>query len=279
MESPIEPRSISVSGTELAFIEQGDGDVLVLVHGSLGDYRSWLEQLPLFADRYRTVVYSRRAHYPTAWPVDYTACDPEVHATDLAALIEALDAGPVHLFGHSYGGLTSLLLASRRPELVRTLSLGEPPLMPLLDATPEGQAVLATFMENTWAPARHAFQQGDRETGVRLFLDGVLAEGAFDHIPPPVLAQVLDNAAEMAVELETPAETFFSTLNRDDLRRLPMPVLLVGGEFSPALFPLILDELAACLPGAERAMIPGVSHDLYNPPAIHETLLGFLTKH
>jgi non-heme chloroperoxidase len=278
MDSAPQPASIAVHGGALAYIKRGDGDAFVFVHGSLGDYRDWLGHLGPFAERYRTILYSRRAHHPNAWPEEYTHCDPEVHAADLAAVIETLEAGPVHLFGHSYGGLISLVLAARRPDLVRTLILGEPPLMPWLEDSADGRALGADFMASAWLPARAAFQQGEMEEGVRAFINGVIGDNAFDRLPPPVRAAMMDNAAAMHVETVSPRETFFSTLTRKEVSRLRTPVLLVNGEKSPPMFALILDELEHSLPDVERVTIPGVSHELGNPPALQEAVFGFVAR-
>lgn len=274
-----QPRTIQVNDTELAYVEQGQGETLIFVHGTLGDYRGWLEDLAPFAEHYRTILYSRRAHYPNAWPADYTLCDPEVHAADLAALIAALGAGPAHLFGHSYGGLVSLLLAARRPALVRTLLLGEPPLFTWLDATAEDRALFADFTANVMQPTAHAFARGAEEAGVRVFIDGVIGEGTFDQLPPPVQAEIMDNVAEMRVQIQTPPEVLFSALAREEVARLPTPTLLLDGERSPRIFSRVNDELARVLPQSKRAMIPEASHDLYNPSVFQETLLGFMALH
>jgi hypothetical protein len=58
-----------------------------------------------------------------------------------------------------------------------------------------------------------------------------------------------------------------------------IPALLLDGEFSPRLFARVNDELARFMPDVERAMIPGVSHDLYNPTVFQETLRGFISRH
>jgi non-heme chloroperoxidase len=191
----------------------------------------------------------------------------------------ALGHGPVHLVGHSYGALVSLVLAAQRPELVRTLVLGEPPLFAWLTTTPAGEALLAAFLADVWEQARRTCQQGELEVGMRIFIDGVMGEGAFDQCPAPVQAEIMDNAAEMAVELETPPEAFYSTLSREDVRGVSMPTLLLSGELSPPVFRDVTDELARSLPQAERVMIPGASHDLGDPALFTETVLCFLAKH
>ncbi|MCA9863635.1 MAG: alpha/beta hydrolase [Thermomicrobiales bacterium] len=263
----------------LTYVEQGSGEPVIFVHGSTGDYRGWLEHVALAADRYHAIAYSRRAHFPNAWPADYVACTPEVHARDLAALILALGYGPVHLVGHSYGALISLVLASRHPELVRTLVLGEPPLFSWLATAPAGDALYTAFMAEAWAPARGKCEQGDLKAGMRIFIDGVIGEGAFDLCPAHIQAAIMANAAEMAVELATPPDAVFSRLTREDVQGVMAPTLLLTGEESPALFRVVINELVATMPHAETLVIPGVSHDLGDAAIFNAPVLAFLAKH
>lgn len=279
LDRQLRPQIILANGAELTYVEQGAGDPVIFVHGSTGDFRGWLAHMALAAERYRTIAYSRRGHYPNARPADYSACRPDVHAADLAALITALELGPVHLVGHSYGALVSLVLATQRPELVRTLALGEPPLFSWLMATSGGEALLAAFLADVWERARRMCQQGQLEAGMRIFIDGVIGEGAFDQCPAPLQADMMDNAAEMVVELETPPATVFSTLTREDVQRVSMPTLLLSGEVSPSVFRNVTDELARSLSQAECVTIPGVSHDLGDPATFTAPVLGFLAKY
>src|SRR5438105_5032578 len=130
---------MSINGTKLHYTLTGAGPPLVCVHGGLADWRTWRAQLESFAPHYRVLAYSRRGHYPNPWPAGYTACTPDLHAADLAALIRALDLGPVHLLANSYGGRVALALALAALDLVRTLVLGEPPAHSLLIGSPHGE--------------------------------------------------------------------------------------------------------------------------------------------
>jgi pimeloyl-ACP methyl ester carboxylesterase len=60
MMTPIQPSTVHVNDVDLANVEQGHGDPVVFVHGSLGDYRLWDAQMAPFGERYRVVAYSRR---------------------------------------------------------------------------------------------------------------------------------------------------------------------------------------------------------------------------
>jgi pimeloyl-ACP methyl ester carboxylesterase len=98
----------------------GDGEPAVFVHGSFGwGKETWKQQRPL-ADHYRLLLVDRRGFgaSPANGRVDF-----ERDAEDVAELL----GDGAHLVGHSYGGVVSLLAAGRRPGVVRSLTLIEPP--------------------------------------------------------------------------------------------------------------------------------------------------------
>jgi non-heme chloroperoxidase len=254
--------TIHINGTSLEYIEQGHGDPLIFVHGSLGDFRSWGMQVEAFAQRYQVIAYSRRYHFPNPWVGDGHDYSPRLHAEDLAALITARGSAPIHIVASSYGAYTALVLATKHPNLCRTLVLGEPPLLPWLRHTSEGPALLATFMTEAWQPAGAAFAQGNMKRGVQLFIDGVMGRGVFDQLPVVAQAMMLDNAPEMQVET-TKAEGYFSPFTCDDARKIQIRTLLLNGERSPRMFHLITEELAKCLANTERALIPRASHSIH----------------
>lgn len=102
-----------------------------------------------------------------------------VDADDLAELITKLHLGKVHVVGHSYGAFTALFLATRHPALVRTLVLAEAPAVSLLTHLPGerseiGRRTFADIQERMVKPMKVAFQKGDREAGLRAFIDFVL---------------------------------------------------------------------------------------------------------
>jgi pimeloyl-ACP methyl ester carboxylesterase len=98
------------------------GSTVVLSHG-LGDDRStWDELVPLLAARHAVVSWDLRGHGRSDAPADPDSYSPQAGIDDLLSVIDGA-GGPVHLIGHSLGGLLSLTVALRRPELVRSLTL------------------------------------------------------------------------------------------------------------------------------------------------------------
>ncbi|WP_167381158.1 alpha/beta fold hydrolase [Bradyrhizobium arachidis] len=276
--SEMKTKEVGVDGLTLHYIELGQGTPVVLVHGTLEDYRTWDGQLEAFSKGYRLISYSRRYHYPNEWPKAATDFSVTLHAKDLAAFIKALNLPPVHLVGHSYGAFIAFLVARDHPEVIRSLTLGEPPVWPLLKTTPEGDALLSAIITRSIATSE-AFKQGNDEEGVRRFVNGVLGDGSYEKIPPPVLKRVMDNVQELKGEASS--RDLFPPTTCEDVQKVKAPTLLVDGELSPKVFRLVDDMLEHCLPSVERATIPAASHqmEVENPQAFNDTVLAFIAKH
>jgi len=270
-----------ISGTELHYVERGEGAPVIFVHGGLGDFRTWLPQVETFSDQYRAISYSRRAHYPNPWPDDYKS-EMLTHVEDLAAFIRHLDAAPAHLVGNSYGSYICLLLALRHPTLVRSLVLTEPPIHPLLKRLPGGAALFEEFERDAWKPAGEAFARGDMESGVRLFIEGAVGKEEWEKLTPRVRDAMMKDAPELAVAATSPDfEARMPTVTCADVARVKIPTLLLYGKRSPSMYRLINSELARCLPHAEQATIPHAAHVLHshNPEAHDRVVLDFLSRH
>ena len=154
-------------------------------------------------------------------------------------------------------------VARDHPEVIRSLTLGEPPVMPLLKTTPEGDTLFSTtFITTTSVPSSEAFKQGNDEEGVRRFVNGVLGEGSYEKLPPPVHKRLMDNAQEL--KGETSSQDLFPPTTCEDVQKVKAPTLLLDGELSPKMFPSHQRYYVGeyCLPSAERAMISAASHGL-----------------
>ncbi len=227
-----------------------------------------------------SIALSRRYHYPNAWDQANLPYAAELHADDLAAFIERVADPPVHLVTSSYGGNVGLHLAAQRPDLVRTLVLGEPPLLPWLVYIPGGKVYWQRFLDEVWHPARQAFLNEQPEEGVRLFLDGVMGRPTLQHLGQRGYRMIMDNAAEMRAETLA-TETYFPPFTCAEAQALRLPVLLCKGELSPEVFHLITEDLAKCLPRAQGpVVIPGASHAMHvgNPAVYNRAVLDFLLQ-
>lgn len=100
-----------------------DGVPIVLLHGFPQDSRSWDAVGSALHDAgYRTIAPDQRGYSPGARPSRRRDYRGEELVGDVAALIETLGVGPVHLVGHDWGAAAAWQTANTHPELVRTLT-------------------------------------------------------------------------------------------------------------------------------------------------------------
>ncbi len=267
--------TVSVLGTELEYVEQGSGEALVFVHGSVNDLRSWGQQFEPFGQRYRVFAYTRRHHHGSEDPAMRRQLSVSDAAKDLVDLIEALGIAPAHLIGSSFGAFTALLAARDRPELARSLVLGEPPVLHLLQSDSATQPISDAFLDRAYNPAHELAKAGDAEGALRAFLDGVIGEGALDIMPPPARQMMVENAYTIRIEQQVD-EPFGPA----DAEKLTMPILLVTGQYTPAMFPVITDKLQALVPRADRVEIADASHGMHgqNPAGYNSAVLDWLAR-
>lgn len=271
--------TVEVNGTSLYYRDEGEGDPVVLVHGTLGDWRSWQLQTDALERDHRVLTYSRRHHHPNHCRGDEPGYSATLHADDLDALMAERGLRSAVVVGSSYGAYTTLFLAARHPARVRAQVLSEPPVLPLLETHPEGRPIREDFLARVWGPAGEVLSRGEREDGVRVFVDGLFGEGAFDDMAEEDRRHVLDNACEFALETSSPR--FWTPFTCSDAARVTTPTLLLSGGRSLRMFQLVVEELDRCLPASTHVQLPHCSHDLpsEDPEAFRRVVGPFLDRH
>ncbi|MFE3546737.1 alpha/beta fold hydrolase [Nocardia sp. NPDC059177] len=116
--------SYTRAGLEFDVVDSGplDGPVVVALHGFPQTATSLTELAELLAARgYRVVAPNQRGYSPGARPRGRRAYRIPELVGDVAALIETIDRGPVHLVGHDWGAMVGWAVAAARPDLVASL--------------------------------------------------------------------------------------------------------------------------------------------------------------
>jgi pimeloyl-ACP methyl ester carboxylesterase len=227
---------------------------VVLVHGSVGNGElTWASLAPL-RERFELVV-ANRSGYPPNPPVE------RIDFEDQVLELEPLLGDGAHLVGHSYGGVISLLLAARRAEAVRSLTVSEPPAFGIARGDPAVDRLVAEldsfFDAGPYKPADY----------LRGFLETI---GSAISLQDP-LSPALEQGAQAAMVERSPVE---ARIPLDELAAAPFPKLVVSGAHNAA-FDAVCDVLEERL-GAERAVLPGAGHSLPRAPGYVERLEEFL---
>lgn len=274
-------KTVELDGYKINYLDMGEGEPVVFVHGAISDYRVWEAQMDTFAEKYQVIAISRRYAYPNDQTLnDSNDYSVKAHATDLVSILQKLNLGPVHLIGHSYGGFTSLVATLEQPDLVESLILLEPPVNSLLENVPEAAGLGEDFANDVVIPAAKAFNENNDEAAVALFIGGVMGDSLYyEKAAQSEKTMWLANTPDLKA-IASGADVF-EYLNCQDLEKLEVPTLLIKGELSPKSLRLTIDELHKCIQNSELKELSEASHGLQhqNPKDFNKMVLDFIENY
>jgi pimeloyl-ACP methyl ester carboxylesterase len=254
MVSQIVPRQFSAGSVELAYLDEGDGEPIVLVHGFASNkevnwvHPGWVATLTR-AGR-RAIALDNRGHGASTKLYDPALYHSDLMAEDVHALLDHLGLARADVMGYSMGARNTAFLALAHGERVRSAILGG--------------------------------------LGIRL-VEGVgLPESIADALEAPSLDDVIDLqgrtfrsfAEQTRSDLAALAACIRGSrqsLSPSDVTRIAVPMLIaVGTKDKVAGSP---HELAALVPGARAVDIPGRDHMLaVGDRVFKEAVLAFLAE-
>lgn len=236
-----------------AYYDEGDGPVLLLLHGFTGSKLDFHDQVNAFSGSYRVVVPDNRGHGESTNSGDESIYTLTTLVDDLSGFVDALNIGKFHLLGHSLGGMVVMRYALANAARVESLVLMDTASGPLdlpenrrqfmaRALRSEGVSGLVQVMRN--APSSPEVQNG---------IDHLGAEEHWSRIEEK-LAQ-MDPAAMVGLgnELGNAGEI------TEALSAIGCPTTVVVGEAdAPFLSPSRV--MAATIPGAVLQIIDGAAH-------------------
>lgn len=242
---PSKTRSVlAPSGVRVGFEIWGEGPPLVLIHGAFSDHRTnWMYAKPFLAQHFTAYAIARRGRGSTDATQNHCVRD---EIADVLALVRHIGE-PVHLLGHSYGGLVALGVAAEMPGLVRKLVVYEAPSPHLLSAD-DFDTLVRLGNAGDW----HGFAMrffGDVLRVPKAELSTLQETSDWKHI--------LNDAPASLQDLRALARHRFEAEN---FRGLAMPVLLQTGTDSPPEL-YVTKALAAVLTNFELGPLDGQAHE------------------
>ena len=154
------------------------------------------------------------------------------HTADVGRFIAGLDAGPVHLLGHSRGGYIAFRAAQSFPDLIRSLILVEPGGVLAADLETGPAAGPTIALGPLYAKAAERIRRGEIDEGVKFMIDVISGPGGWDRTPEPNRQTLRDNAATLLGQIKEQRAPYA----RADAEAIRAPTLLIAGERSPASF-------------------------------------------
>ncbi len=239
---------VKLGDITLYFEAHGAGKPLILLHGGLGSADDWANQVPVFSQLYRVIALDSRGQGRTTdseSPISY-----HLMAEDTLRLMDYLEIGSAYIVGWSDGGIIGLDLAIHHPERVAALvAYGA-------NSSPNGvQDSVVAYLRDTPAAT---LQKDLGDEYLRLSPQ------------PERLPIIIEKIRTLWL-----TEPNFTAA---DLAGIRAPTLIIDGANDENIRRGHAQEIAAAIPGAKLAILPGVGHFALteNPAEWNQVVLDFL---
>ncbi|MEM8974393.1 MAG: alpha/beta hydrolase [Pseudomonadota bacterium] len=261
-------------------VEHGDGEQLfVMVHAAGAGPHAYDRLVQLLASKQRRFVAGARVGYGnTEIESGGDLIARNVAATD--ALMADIGVQDIVMFGHSMGGLISLLSAAGRLSAgagnLKALVLYDPILVTLLRPHIEKEREALEWDRAIIEKLRAEVAAGRPESGVQAFIEAWNGQ-PWQKLPDSVRQQFIGLAETLVAET---AATSYYPLEDGMLRQIDLPTLILVGERSPALIHLTAARAAELIPAAKVEMIAGADHmgPVNKPASITPAIERFLEQ-
>lgn len=240
---------VEVNGQRLYYEVHGEGEPLLCVHGLSVDTLGWTLQVPVWSQKFRTIVFDNRdVGQSSRAREDYEIADM---AADTLALADALGLEEFHLLGLSMGGTIAQEVALAAPRRVRSLTLV---------VTFAGGGAWARAQGRQWA-ARAPQMSAEERVDELLLLS--LSEATFENADGIAFLRQLMLSNPNPQEPAAFVRQLLATSRheaRDRLGALALPVHVIGGAHDVLLPVWKSQELAHLIPGASLTVLEGAAH-------------------
>ncbi len=241
-------------GVRIAFIDEGEGEPVLLIHGFASNVRiNWVEPgwvSFLNGQGLRVVAFDNRGHGESEKLYDRDLYGAPLMAEDARRLLDHLGLQRADVMGYSMGARIAAFLALAHPERVRSAifgGLGANMVRPMAGTGPIAHALEAASIDEVQNPTARTFRAFAEKTGGDLKALAACIRSSRDSI-----------TREMVATLKCPVLVAAGTED------------VIGGQAA---------ELAALIPGAEALPIPGRDHMLAVGDKVYKAgVLDFLRR-
>ncbi len=241
---------------EQYYESHGEGRPIIMIHGSYATTSTWKPMLVNIPSGYRCILIKLPGHCGTPDPTDFGHAKVETELNIIEAIIAKECNEPVHIVGHSYGGVVALALALKGQIKLSKLSLLEPVATWVLELENDRQmlSVVDEFLQDY----RLSVAQKQPEACGKV-IDFWSAGSEFSQFPNEVKekmsALTSNNLRHWDICTAFPDEAF-------DLVSMSVPTDILVGSQSNGVAHAIASHLNAVLPNARLCEIPGARHSL-----------------
>lgn len=281
-------RDIITNGIRMHYVTQGEGPLIVFLHGFPEFWYSWRHQIPFFAEHgYTVVAPDLRGYNDTDKP--RTGYDVATLNRDIEGLIKGVGREKAIIVGHDWGGALAWAFAMRYPQITEKLVILNAPhpwafareLRKGWQGPQLRKSWYVFFFQLPWLP-ESILTSNHAEAIGRLLYESAVQKDAF---PPDVLARYQEAMSKPGAM--TAALNYYRSIMRGGLFRtsldgseaiITMPTLLLWGEQDVALGIELTQGLEQWIPNLQVQRFHDSGHWVAQEKAdeVNQAILQFL---
>jgi pimeloyl-ACP methyl ester carboxylesterase len=244
---------INEEGGRIDYNESGSGPTVIFVPGSCSTGAAWRPVMSHLGNGFRCVTTSLLGYGQST--ERRTARDADIsHEVELLKKVIRHTGRPVHLVGHSFGGLTALSVALGHDMPLLSLAVLEAPAPEILAHTEEfGHYRAFQEMTNAYFAAFHAGES----TAIKSMIDFYGGAGTFDSWPERVRAYAVETTATNILDW---ASACGFHLTRAWLATVDIPTLVLWGGTSHPAIQRANELIGQNIPNARITAVEGAAH-------------------
>jgi len=239
------------------FVEEGEGEPLVLLHGLFGALSNFKDLVDNFKTTHKVII-------PMLPLFDLSLLDTTVSglAKHVQKFIEARQLGKVHLLGNSLGGHVGLVYTLKNQSHVKTITLTG------------SSGLFENGMGETY-PKRGDYEFIRKKTEMTFYDPSVASKELVDEV-----YSIVNNRLK-ALKIISLAKSAIRHNLGDELQDITVPTCLIWGKNDTITPPMVAEEFKKLIPNSELHWVDKCGHApmMEVPAEFNKILSGFLEKH
>lgn len=276
---------IITNGVKLHYVTQGEGKLMLMLHGFPEFWYSWRHQIPEFARDYKVVALNLRGYNDSDKPKDVSAYQISELVNDIKGVIQGLGDESCILVGHDWGGMIAWYVADTYPQLVDQLIVMNIPhpakFTEALRSNPQQllRSWYIFFFQIPLLPEL-LFQWDDYRLIASSFIDMAIDKRAFSEADLNAYKDAAAKRGAMTAMLNYYRNVFQGIFKQHRWDVLPIPTLLIWGENDTALGKELTYNTKDYVPDLQIRYIPNCSHWVQQeqPQLVNQYMREFLAK-
>lgn len=273
---------ITTNGIKLHYVTQGEGDLMLMLHGFPEFWYSWRHQIPEFAKDYKVVALDLRGYNDSDKPADKSAYVMEQFNLDVEGVIKGLGYDKCILVGHDWGGAIAWNFTYAHPEMVErliVLNIPHPAKFAEGIRTPQ-QLMRSSYMflfQLPWLP-EFMIQSSDYQAIENALKGMAVNKSAFSKEDLEAYKDAAAKRGAMTAMLNYYRNIFGQGMLSQNWGILQVPTLMIWGEKDTALGKELTYGTQAYVRDFQIKYIPDASHWVQQekPELVNQYMREFL---